>query len=377
MTLITPWPLVDMVIWAVIIILFFVVAALVNTLLERKISGFMQDRLGPMEVGRWHGILQPVADALKLLQKEDIVPIRANPRLHMIAPALATAGAISAMAVIPWWGIERGGAVIGVVPADLNIGIFYFLAISSLGVIGILMAGWGSANKWSLLGAMRGAAQIVSYEIPVGIAALAALVYAQSLSTVDIVNSQAGGLLQWTIFKGFPFNFFGAAIFAAGAIAEGNRLPFDMPESESELVAGFHTEYSGIRFAMFFLAEYGNIFVAGLVITVVYLGGWHAPFPFLDFIPGLVWTALKMLLLGVTIIAIRWSLPRLRVDQLMALCWKYLIPLALVCLFGASLLALIDGPARIITGVVLFAFLVGAVALLGREDRRPVPVKES
>jgi NADH-quinone oxidoreductase subunit H len=377
MTLITPWPLVDMVIWAVIIILFFVVAALLNTWLERKISGFMQDRLGPMEVGRWHGILQPVADALKLLQKEDLVPARANPRLHMIAPALATAGAISAMAVIPWWGIGSGPETVGVVPADLNIGIFYFLAISSLGVIGILMAGWGSANKWSLLGAMRGAAQIVSYEIPVGIAALAALVYAQSLSTVAIVVSQEGGLLQWTIFKGFPFNFFGAAIFAAGAIAEGNRLPFDMPESESELVAGFHTEYSGIRFAMFFLAEYGNIFVAGLVITVVYLGGWYAPFPFLDFIPGLVWTALKMVLLGVAIIAIRWSLPRLRVDQLMALCWKYLIPLALVCLFGASLLALIDGSARIITGVVLFVLLVGAVALLGREERRPVPVKES
>jgi NADH-quinone oxidoreductase subunit H len=375
-TLITPWPLVDMVIWAVIIIVFFALAALILTWAERKIAGFMQDRLGPMEVGRYHGILQPVADALKLLQKEDVVPLRANPRLHLAAPALVTAGAISAMAVIPWWGIGPAGEQIGVVPADLNIGIFYFLAISSLGVIGILMAGWGSANKWSLLGAMRGAAQIVSYEIPVGIAALAALVYAQSLSTVDIVNSQAGNMFQWTLFKGFPFNFFGGAIFALGAIAEGNRLPFDMPESESELVAGFHTEYSGIRFAMFFLAEYGNLFVAGLIITVVYLGGWYAPFPFLDFIPGVVWTALKMTLVGVTIIAIRWALPRLRVDQLMALCWKYMIPLALVCLFGASLLALIDGPARTITGVVLFVVLIGAVALLGREDRRPAPAKE-
>ncbi len=328
----TPWPLLDMVIWVVIILGFFIVGALVNTLGERKVAGFIQDRLGPMEVGRFHGILQPVADALKLLQKEDIVPAKANPRLHMIAPALVFAGAVGSMAVIPW--------ADGVVPADLNIGIFYFLAISSLGVLGILMAGWASSNKWSLFGSMRGAAQIISYEIPVSLAALSALIFAQSLSMVEIVQSQAGGILHWTIFRGFPFNFIGAGIFLAGSIAEGGRIPFDLPESESELVAGYVTEYSGIRFAMFFLAEYGNIFVVGLVFSVVYLGGWHAPLPILDFVPGVFWTVLKMLVLGICILALRWSLPRLRVDQLMTLSWKYFTPLALFCLFGASIMML-------------------------------------
>ena len=328
----TPWPFLDMVIWVVIVLAFFIVGALVNTLGERKVAGFIQDRLGPMEVGRFHGILQPVADALKLLQKEDIVPARANPRLHMIAPALVFAGAVGSMAVIPW--------ADGAVPADLNIGIFYFLAIGSLGVLGILMAGWASSNKWSLFGSMRGAAQIISYEIPVSIAALSALIFAQSLSMVDIVQSQAGGILHWTIFRGFPFNFIGAGIFLAGSIAESGRIPFDLPESESELVAGYVTEYSGIRFAMFFLAEYGNIFVVGLAFSVVYLGGWHAPFPFLEFIPGVFWTILKMLFLGICILALRWSLPRLRVDQLMTLSWKYLTPLALLCLLGVSIMVL-------------------------------------
>jgi len=328
----TPWPFLDMVIWVVIVLGFFIVGALVNTLGERKVAGFIQDRLGPMEVGRFHGILQPVADALKLLQKEDIVPARANPRLHIIAPALVFAGAVASMAVIPW--------ADGAIPADLNIGIFYFLAISSLGVLGILMAGWASSNKWSLFGSMRGAAQIISYEIPVSIAALSALIFAQSLSTIDIVQSQAGGILHWTIFRGFPFNFIGAGIFLAGSIAESGRIPFDLPESESELVAGYVTEYSGIRFAMFFLAEYGNIFVVGLIFSVVYLGGWHAPFGFLEFIPGVCWTVLKMLTLGICILALRWSLPRLRVDQLMTLSWKYLTPLALLCLLGVSIMVL-------------------------------------
>jgi NADH-quinone oxidoreductase subunit H len=253
--------------------------------------------------------------------------------MHMVAPALVFSGALAAMVVIPW--------TRELIPADLNIGIFYFLGISSLGVLGILMAGWASANKWSIFGAMRGASQIVAYEIPVSIAALSALVVAGTLSTVGIVESQAGTMFSWTIFKAFPFNLIGAVIFVLGTLAEGSRIPFDLPESESELVAGFHTEYSGIRFAMFFLAEYGNIFVAGLVISVVYLGGWHAPFPFLGFVPPIAWTILKMVFMGICIIALRWSLPRLRVDQLTALSWKYLTPIAILCLFGTSIWVLL------------------------------------
>ncbi|MDP6462235.1 MAG: NADH-quinone oxidoreductase subunit H, partial [Gemmatimonadota bacterium] len=202
-------------------------------------------------------------------------------------------------------------------------------------------AGWGSNNKWALFGALRAVAQIVSYEIPAGLVLLAAVIFAGSLSTVDIVQSQAGGFWNWMLFRAFPFNFIGMVVFFLAAIAETNRAPFDMPEAESELVAGYHVEYSGMRFAIFFLAEYGAIFMAVAMLSVVYLGGWHAPFPFLDFLPGVFWMVLKVFLLTNFVILVRWSLPRVRVDQLMTISWKYLTPIAFVCVLGAGAMALL------------------------------------
>ncbi|MDP6528262.1 MAG: NADH-quinone oxidoreductase subunit NuoH [Gemmatimonadota bacterium] len=323
----------DGLLFAGVLAICIAVGALVAVWLERKVSALAQDRLGPMEVGRYHGVLQTIADALKLLQKEDIVPKAADRFLHILAPGIVMGGVIAAAVVIPW--------AADAIPADLNIGIFYFAAISSLGVIGILLAGWGSNNKWALFGALRAVAQIVSYEIPAGLVLLAAVIFAGSLSTVDIVQSQAGGFWNWMLFRAFPFNFIGMVVFFLAAIAETNRAPFDMPEAESELVAGYHVEYSGMRFAIFFLAEYGAIFMAVAMLSVVYLGGWHAPFPFLDFLPGVFWMVLKVFLLTNFVILVRWSLPRVRVDQLMTISWKYLTPIAFVCVLGAGAMALL------------------------------------
>jgi NADH-quinone oxidoreductase subunit H len=305
--------------------------------LERKVAGHVQSRVGPIEVGGWHGWAQSIADGFKLFLKEDVIPSSADKLLFKLAPYLVFAGSFTAFAVIPW-----GGKV---VIADMNIGVFYILAVTSLVVVGILMAGWSSNNKWALFGAMRGVAQIVSYELPAALSLVAIVMWVGSMNLGDIVRSQAGWFWNWHVVQGFPFFTIGAFIYYISALAETNRVPFDIPEAESELVAGYHTEYSGIRFAMFFLAEYANMFLVSSIAVVAYFGGWYTGIPFLDFIPGPLVFVIKSLLLVFVMMWLRWTLPRLRVDQLMNMCWKYMIPIAFFNLVGIGVVMLLRGKA--------------------------------
>ncbi len=312
----------------VILFAFIAVFALYAVYLERKVAGHVQDRLGPMEVG-WHGLLQTIADAIKLLNKEDFAPKDVDTKLFTLAPFLVFMTALSVFVVFPY------DSQVSI--ANLNIGIFYVIAISSIAVPAVIMAGWSSNNKWSLFGAMRSAAQIVSYEIPVGLSIICVIMVVGHMGMQEIVEFQGGGFWKWVIFRSFPFNFIAFFIFFLGSLAEVNRTPFDLPEAESELVAGFMTEYSGMRWAFFFLAEYGNMLAVGLVGAALFLGGWQPPFEFLSFVPGWLWFILKALVLIFVQIWLRWTLPRLRVDQLMYVCWKVLVPFAFVCIIGVGL----------------------------------------
>lgn len=303
--------------------------------LERKVAGHMQSRIGPMRVGGWHGWAQSIADGFKLFLKEDIIPARADHLLFRLAPYLVFAGTFVAFAAIAW-----GGRVI---VADLNLGVFYIMAVTSFGVVGTLMAGWASNNKWALFGAMRGVAQIVSYELPAALSLVAVVMWVGSMRLTAFDQSQAGWFWNWHIFKGFPFMTGGALVFYVAALAETNRIPFDIPEAESELVAGYHTEYSGIRFAMFYLAEYAAMFLICAVAVLAFLGGSHTGIPVLDVIPGPLVVSSKTLLLVFVMMWLRWTLPRLRVDQLMQLCWKYMIPIAFLNLVGIGVVMLVIG----------------------------------
>ena len=312
------------------LVFFHVIAlfALVAIWVERKVAGHIQDRLGPMETG-WHGVLQTLADAIKLLIKEDIIAGGIDRRLFVLAPVIVFMTALAVFVVFP---VGENFIV-----ADLNIGILYIVAISTLVVPGIIMAGWSSNNKWSLFGAMRSAAQIVSYEVPIGLAIVCAVMSAGSLSMQTIVESQAGGFWNWFIFSKFPFGFIAFFIYFVASLAEINRTPFDLPEAESEIVAGYMTEYSGMRWSFFFLAEYGNMLAVGAIATTLFLGGWQTPISLLSFIPGPVWFTAKTMFLVFVHIWLRWTLPRLRVDQLMYMCWKVLTPFAFVSIFGIGL----------------------------------------
>lgn len=324
---------------AVPIFIFISVNALAAVYVERKVSAFMQDRLGPMgqgvglHAGKW-GLLQTLADALKLVIKEDIIPASADRKLFILAPFLLFLGAFLAYVAIPFNQ--------HLLAADFNIGIFYIVAMGSIGVVGIILAGYSSNNKWSLYGAMRSAAQIISYEIPVALSLLTVIMLVGSLELQKIISAQGGvrwGFLpNWFVFHD-PFTFIAFFVLFISGVAEVNRTPFDIPEAESELVAGFHTEYSGMRWAIFFLAEYANMFLVGAVSTVVFLGGWQSLIPGLLQGPlwGLFWFMSKAILLIFVMMWFRWTFPRLRVDQLMAVAWKYLIPLALLNILGVGL----------------------------------------
>ena len=311
---------------------------MILTLAERKVLGWMQDRMGPMEVGPY-GVLQPIADGLKLFFKEDIVPAGANKFLFSLAPILALVPALIGFAVIPF-GPNKTIELFGYqfqpfVISDINIGILYILAFTSIGAYGIILGGWASNSKYSLLGGLRSAAQVISYELNVGLAIVGVLLLAGSLSLVKITEAQAGGFWHWYVFA-FPFpQIFAFVVYVISSVAETNRLPFDLPEAESELVAGFFTEYSGMRFAFFFLAEYANMILVSCIAAALFLGGWNAPYPGtllpenLAWVEGVMWFTVKVYFFLFLFFWLRATLPRLRYDQLMRFGWKVMLPIAL------------------------------------------------
>ncbi len=296
---------------------------------ERKVLARLQIRLGPNRAGRF-GLLQPIADAVKLLTKEDTVPEGADRALFLLAPAVVAGTALLMFAVVPFGRpLTLGGQTIPMVIADLNVGLLYVFALSSLGVYGVALGGWASNSKYALLGGIRGAAQMISYELALGLSLVPVVMHARSFSLVAIVDAQAG--LPFILLQ--PVSFI---IFFVSAAAESKRIPFDLPEAENELGAGYHMEYSGMRFGLFFLGEYVHMQVLGALVAVFFLGGWRGPL-----LPGPVWLLIKILAVALAMIWMRGTLPRLRYDQLMALGWKVLIPAALVNIVvtGAVLLA--------------------------------------
>ena len=327
------------------------------TLLERKVIAFMQVRLGPMRVGP-HGLLQPIADGLKLMLKEDIVPSRADRWIFTLAPVITLVPAFIVFAVIPFGpsfhipafrilGADIHAREFALHITDINIGALYVMAISSIGILGIILGGWASNSKYPLLGALRSAAQMVSYEVALGFSIMGVLMMSGTLSLVGIVEAQrASG--YWYVF----LNPLGFILFFICGVAETNRAPFDLPEAESELVAGFHTEYSGFRFSLFFLAEYAAMIVISSMAVTLFWGGWLRPFPnvaalgFLDLIPGVAWFALKVLIFLYSYLWFRASWPRYRYDQLMKVGWQVLLPLAIANLVVTAVLVLVFGGAK-------------------------------
>jgi NADH-quinone oxidoreductase subunit H len=316
---------------------FVTVTALVLTLAERKVAAYFQNRKGPNRVGPW-GLLQPIADVVKLLQKEDIVPRAADKPVFLLAPFVGMIATYMVLAIIPF---DKGLSV-----TDLNIGVLYITAVSGLGVLSILMAGWSSANKYSMLGGLRSAAQIVSYELSPALVVLSVVLFSGTLSVQAIVEKQAQG---WNLWAMGPMGVVGLLIYLVAGTAEINRAPFDLPEAESELVAGYHTEYSGMRFSMFQLAEFMNMFIIAALTATLFLGGWQpvmvagkdvlAALPGAALIPGYLYFFAKTVLVMFVIMWFRWTFPRVRVDQLMKLEWKLLLPLSFVNLILVALWA--------------------------------------
>src|SRR5881227_2440837 len=307
---------------------FLTLFALISVL-ERKILGRMQNRYGPNRVGPF-GLFQPVADGIKMLIKEDIVPVRADKIVHFLAPILIAATAILALGIIPYGR--------NMTPLAIDGGILFFFAVGSTTELAVFMAGWGSNNKFSMLGAMRAIAQMISYELPLIITTFPVVMVVGALSPDAIVSAQAGekfGIVpHWFVFT--PWGAAAFILFFISGLVESNRTPFDVPEGESEIVAGHMTEYSGFKYAIFFLAEYFGMFaVSGLAVTL-FLGGWHAPFPVLEIIPSYVWFFAKLSVLLFVFIWLRGTLPRTRVDQVMNFAWKFMLPMAFTCVIAAA-----------------------------------------
>jgi NADH-quinone oxidoreductase subunit H len=309
-----------------VILLFGVGVVLSLIWLERKVAGRVQDRLGPNRVGPF-GLLQPVADTVKMFIKEDIVPTNADGLVHLLAPVVALAPAVLAFAVIPF---GRGMA-----PVDLNIGILWVVSVGSIGTVGLFMAGYGSNNKFALIGGMRAVAQAISYEIPQVLTIVPVILLAGSMSLVTIVQKQSG---LWYILY-LPIGLIGFVVYYISALAEVNRTPFDLPEGESEIVAGHHTEYSGMKWGLFYLAEYFNFFIVCTIAVTLFLGGWQGPI-----LPPWLWFIIKTYALILVGMWIRMTLPRFRVDQLMKFAWQVLVPIALLNIFLTGVFMLIIRP---------------------------------
>jgi len=342
---------IGMVIACLVIIGFVALVAMFFGWAERRVAGRIQARQGPNRVGP-AGLLQLVADGIKLLIKEDVIPDSAYAVLFRLAPILVLMGALAPFVVLPF--SEN------LVVSRMSLGVYYALSFAALEVVGVIMAGWASNNKWSLYGGMRLAAQMMSYEIPMGLAVLTVVVLTGSLSLGDIVAAQQGWwIFKWNIFRGFPWAFIAAFIFYIAGLAGSKRTPFDLPEAESELVAGYHTEYSGMRFVMFMIAEYGTMYVVSVLTAILFLGGWWGPLPreiswgghvywaagpVLSNVIGVANLVGKAFFLMFVILWLRWTFPRVRVNQVVYICMKVLVPFGIVCLVGAAIWALIPWP---------------------------------
>ena len=349
-----------------VVLLVAVVPAVVGfviVLAERRFMGFMQVRLGPNRVGP-KGTLQGLADLLKLVTKEDLTPTRAEKAVHFLSPVLAVIPALTALALIPFGPSLRLSRNVStpLYVTDINIGLLFLLAITSIGVYGIILGGWASNNKYSLLGGLRSAAQLVSYEVPMGLALVAVLLMTRSLSLVEIVERQER-IHLWFVFPGLLAFF----LYFVSGVAETNRNPFDLPEAESELVSGFNTEYSGVKFAFFFLGEYTAMIIISCVAVTVFFGGWLAPFPnvkalaFLKIVPPFAWFLMKAAVFIFGYIWFRSTFPRYRFDQLMALGWKWMIPAALVNIVVVAV-AILATPGRT-NGMVTLSWIFGVLFL--------------
>lgn len=352
--------LVQIIVALVLALIFVAPFAGITSYVERRIAGRMMSRIGPNRVGP-HGFFQWIADGLKSLVKEDVIPKAADSILFRLAPYLVFAGMFAAFVCIPFSS--------KLIASDLNVGIFYVIAVTSIVTVGIIMSGWSSNNKWSLLGGMRSAAQIVSYEIPLGIGILVIVMLAGTLSLQGIIETQGAYPWQWHIFHN-PFTAMTFFIVFISGLAEGNRIPFDLPEADSELVSGYNTEYSGMRFAIFFLEEWANLYLIAAISTALFLGGWQVPttvekwameqslilLHLLQFASFFI----KALALVFVVIWVRWTLPRVRVDQLMGLCWKYFVPIGFFCLIGNAIWMVFLPEGSLFISYALF---LGAIAV--------------
>ena len=365
----------------VIVVHLLLIGVMLMIWAERRVSGWMQDRLGPNRVGP-QGLLQPVADGLKFMFKEDLIPNHVDKPLYVLAPAMLLVPALVAVAVVPFGSsIELFGETIDLQIADINIGILYILAITSLGVYGVVLGAWASNNKYSLLGGLRSSAQMISYELILGLGIIGILMLTSSLSLRTIAIEQGAYPWQWNFLIHFPaFLAFTTAMFA-----ETNRLPFDLAEAEQELVAGYHTEYSSMKFAMFFMAEYMNMIVGSAVVVTLFLGGWH--FFGLENVGGPVWSGLisfgiffvKTAIFLFVFIWVRWTLPRFRYDQLMNLGWKFLLPVALSSIVVTGTLWITTDGNRLWIGIgnVVAAFvvvsIVGGMLVMNKAPEPAIP----
>jgi len=328
----------------VVVLVITLTAVAYTVLLERKVLGRIQNRWGPSRTGPF-GLLQALADGIKLFLKEDLLPIASERPLFILAPIIALACSLISISVVPFGAFHQVKGVDMFEVANVNIGLLVILGITSIGVYGIALSGWSSNNKFALLGSLRATSQMISYELALGLSLVGVVLRAQSLSLRDIVNSQsAHGILSWNVFGGFQFVAF--FIYLMAAYAETNRAPFDLPEAESELVAGYHTEYSSMKFAMFFMAEYANMITVGCVATLLFLGGWTSPFGnllptpqnwFLQAFIPIFWFVSKVFSFLFLYVWVRGTLPRFRYDQLMNFGWRYLLPLAILNIVGTSL----------------------------------------